>query len=281
MKASERADAIRLRREGRRYSDLTRKFGVAKSTLWRWLKAEGLVETQPQRQTELRQLAQQKAVEAIRRKHAQKMATILQAARQEIRPVTVEELRLIGAALYWAEGSKQRESRPSSQVIFSNTDPRMLQVFVEFLIKCCGVEYTSLYFQIYLHQTADADKARHYWSSALGIEAIRTAPVIWKRHNPKTVRKNVRERYHGLLRIVVRGSTDLNRRMAGWATAIHESLGSGAMVAHLALDQKIPGSIPGSPAIVYLDNGESFEVRDEHTEGTRVRVAEYGAMTYT
>jgi hypothetical protein len=40
-----------------------------------------------------------------------------------------------------------------------------------------------------------------------------------KRHNPQTVRKNVGENYHGCLRIVVHRSSDLYRRIEGWATA--------------------------------------------------------------
>ena len=36
-------------------------------------------------------------------------------------------------------------------------------------------------------------------------------------HNPKTVRKNVGERYRGCLRIDVRRSSDLYRKIEGWA----------------------------------------------------------------
>ena len=41
-----------------------------------------------------------------------------------------------------------------------------------------------------------------------------------KRHNPKTVRKNVGEDYHGRLRIDVRRSSGLYRQIEGWAEAI-------------------------------------------------------------
>jgi hypothetical protein len=40
-----------------------------------------------------------------------------------------------------------------------------------------------------------------------------------KRHNPVTVRKNVGETYHGCLRIDVKRSADLYRRIEGWASA--------------------------------------------------------------
>jgi hypothetical protein len=43
-----------------------------------------------------------------------------------------------------------------------------------------------------------------------------------KHHNPKTTRGNVGETYHGCLRIEVRRSGELYRKIEGWA--------SGAMV---------------------------------------------------
>lgn len=39
-----------------------------------------------------------------------------------------------------------------------------------------------------------------------------------KHHNPKTVRMNVAETYRGCLRIDVRRSGELYRRIEGWAT---------------------------------------------------------------
>jgi hypothetical protein len=40
-----------------------------------------------------------------------------------------------------------------------------------------------------------------------------------KRHNPKTMRKNVGEDYHGCLRIDVHRSADLYRQIEGWAAS--------------------------------------------------------------
>ena len=57
-------------------------------------------------------------------------------------------------------------------------------------------------------------------------------------------------------------SSALNRRITGWIAGVNDALGSGVMVTRLTLDQKTPGSTPGSPAIIRLDNGDPFEVRD-------------------
>jgi len=46
-------------------------------------------------------------------------------------------------------------------------------------------------------------------------------PPEWtQRHNPKTVRKNTGDEYHGCLRIDVRRSSGLYRRIEGWSAAI-------------------------------------------------------------
>ena len=218
MRGSERTEAVVLRRSGTTYHEIMQHFGIAKSTLWRWLKAEGLVDGQSQQYTERRLLAQKKAAEAVRQKRLARTNAILSQASQDIGVLTKRELLLIGTALYWAEGAKQKESKTqvSEQVVFANSDPRMLRVFIRFLERCCGIRSSELNFRVYLHDTADAMEARNYWFNQLRIAAITTAPITWKRHKPTRFRTNVGTNYHGLLRIVVRKSTDLNRRMSGW-----------------------------------------------------------------
>ncbi len=47
-----------------------------------------------------------------------------------------------------------------------------------------------------------------------------TGPAL-KRHNPRTVRKNVGADYHGCLIVGVRQSADLYRRIEGWVRRDH------------------------------------------------------------
>ena len=228
MKRAQRVGAIQLRRNGADYPAILSQLNVAKSTLWRWLKSEGLVETHPQRLIECKRLAQQKAAAVVKANRIARTQAIVEAARRDIGSLTNRELLVIGTALYWVEGAKQKESSPpqaSERVVFSNTDPRMLRLFVKFLNECCEVPSSTLTFRIYLHETANAEVARAYWSTQLGLEAIRTTPLTWKRHKPAMRRTNVGEKYHGLLRIVVRKSTNLNRRIQGWTNALCAAVG--------------------------------------------------------
>lgn len=250
MKRSDRDEAIQLRRSGATYETVLQRFGMAKSTLWRWLKAEGMVETQPQRLTELKRMAQKKGAATVKAARLARTQAIVEQARQEVGLLTLRELWLMGVVLYWGEGAKQKPGNVSASVTFANSDPRACRLFLDWLKQICGIGKDQLIFEIYLHETANAQRARAYWAQQLEITIEQLTRVRWKRHRPATRRTNVGDSYYGLMRIKVRRSTALNRRITGWILGICDSLGSGVMVTHLALDQKIPGSIPGSPALL-------------------------------
>lgn len=65
------------------------------------------------------------------------------------------------------------------------------------------------------HESADASKAERFWAALAGVGPSVFQPATLKRHNPKTVRKNVGEAYGGRLVIHVTKSADLYRRMEG------------------------------------------------------------------
>jgi hypothetical protein len=54
----------------------------------------------------------------------------------------------MGCMLFWAEGSKSRNS-----VKFTNSDPDMLQLFVRFLRECYSVRDEQLTFAVNVHLT--------------------------------------------------------------------------------------------------------------------------------
>lgn len=136
------------------------------------------------------------------------------------------ELFLIGVILYWAEGSKEKEYKPGSTFAFSNMDSKMIQVLLIWLFKVCKIKKNMLIFNIFLHESSRnrLGVVREYWSKVTGFPVDRFKSVYWKTNKLKTSRKNTKEKYYGVLKIKVKRSSWLVRKIAGWSEGIFEKV---------------------------------------------------------
>ena len=84
------------------------------------------------------------------------------------------------------------------------------------------------YAAVYIHESADVAAAQQFWLDLTGLPDIQFRRPTLKRHNPRTVRKNTGQDYHGCLVIKVRRSAELYRQIEGWASAAMTALGGTA-----------------------------------------------------
>jgi transposase-like protein len=143
-------------------------------------------------------------------------------AHHEVGPLTERELLLIGAALYWAEGSKDKPWRRNGAVVLINSDVSVLRVYLAWLA-LLGVARSALDFRLSIHESADVSTQERWWRDALGLGDAVFKKAILKRHNPKTVRRNVGENYHGCLIIRVARSRALYDAIDGWWRGIADA----------------------------------------------------------
>jgi plasmid stabilization system protein ParE len=113
-------------------------------------------------------------------------------------------------------------------VSFINSDPSLIQFFLRFL-DVAGVSRDRLIFRVYIHERSDVDAAERFWQELTGATATQFRPPTLKRHNPKTLRRRTGDDYHGCLRIDVRSSMDLYRRIEGWARGAMSAAGRPAL----------------------------------------------------
>ena len=248
-KRSERAQALELRRQGISYYEIMQRLDIAKSTLWRWLKSEGMVDPQYQHFTELKRIAQRKAVAVIKASRLARTRTTIEQAKAEVGDLSRRDLWLIGVVLYWAEGTKQKPHNVAQRVAFSNSDPAMVRLFMIWLREICQLSAEQLSFELYIHESGNIESARTFWAATLQVPVQRLR-VRLKRHNLSPHRRNIGERYVGLVRITVPRSVNLNRRIAGWVDGVCRCLGESANGKPSDFGSEYPGSIPGSPAIL-------------------------------
>ncbi|MFA5934564.1 MAG: hypothetical protein WC827_01605 [Candidatus Paceibacterota bacterium] len=214
--------AINLRKSGKTYSEILKIIPVAKSTLSEWLRDVGIAKHQKQAFTEKRRLASLSGGLARKRQRIELSKGILNSSETEIGKISDRELWLIGTALYWAEGSKEKEYAPGSGIKFSNSDPKMIIVFLKWLTKICKIQEGQMGFEIYIHDNHrnEVQRFKEYWSNMTGFDIKFFDTVYFKKNIIKTKRKNIGDLYFGLLRVKVLKSSTLNRKVQGWVNGI-------------------------------------------------------------
>jgi len=226
-KMKQKEKAISLRKRGKTYSEILKKVPVAKSTLSLWLRDVGLAKKQKQRISKKRREAQIRGGKARYDERVERTQSIFNDAKKDVGRLTKKDLWLMGTMLYWAEGSKEKAHNiGGARLEFMNSDPYMIAVYMRWLREVLNVVNSDIVVSIYIHKNSkhrEEDVIR-YWAYWAGVSKSQITYIYYKKHNPKTIRKNTNEDYYGALRVVVRRSVYLNRKVAGWIRAINEQL---------------------------------------------------------
>lgn len=169
MKNLEREKARELRRKGYSLRTISSGLGCSKSSISLWIRDIPLTREQIRRLRTNQEKGRARAAnhpngpkakwEAIRREVAK------EAAYDIPRRCSREKLRLVGTALYWAEG--YRASR--NVVSFTNSDPKMVRLMIDFFKKVCKVASTKFRAGVHLHPHLNGKKAERFWSKVSGI----------------------------------------------------------------------------------------------------------------
>lgn len=76
------------------------------------------------------------------------------------------KLKLLGTALYWAEGYKTEKSKG---IDFANSDSNMVLLFFRFLREVCHIDENRIKVLLYSHDEYLVVEQRLYWSNLLKI----------------------------------------------------------------------------------------------------------------
>jgi transcriptional regulator with XRE-family HTH domain len=204
--------ARELRLQGWTYDQIQVELGCSKSSISLWVR--DLPKPERKRSTEEATEIARRGWEAkLRIRDAERQRT-KEAAGQAIGKLSSRELFLVGVSLYWAEGGKDKPYDRRENVAFVNSDPTMIQVFLAWL-DLLEIERERLRFTVMIHEKADVAAAEQYWADLVGADRHAFNKTTLKKHNPKTVRKNVGDSYRGCLVIKVLKGADLYRRIEG------------------------------------------------------------------
>ena len=226
-KIEQKNKAIELRKQGLSYTEILQQIPVAKSSLSLWLKSDKLAKSQRQGLTAKKLAGMKRGWESCHRKRVLLTEEIKNTAEKEIDNLTKRELWLIGTALYWGEGNKEKEGRPGSGVKFSNSDPRMIKIFLKWLFEIIQEKREKIYLEIYIHENYKnrLNQVIGYWSDCTGFAKNNFIHIYFKKNKINTKRKNIGKNYYGLLRVGVKSSSILQRKIEGWIDGIYKHCG--------------------------------------------------------
>ncbi|MEV7364881.1 terminase gpP N-terminus-related DNA-binding protein [Streptomyces sp. NPDC004279] len=206
----ERARELRL--QGWTYDRIETELGCSRSSVSLWVR--DLPRPERKRSREEASAISNRGWEEKLRIRDEERRRAKKAAEQAIGVLSPRELFLVGVGLYWAEGGKDKPYDRRETVTFVNSDPGMIEVFLAWL-DLVGVERGRLRFTVMIHENADVAGAEQYWAGLVGADRSAFNKTTLKKHNPRTVRKNVDDSYRGCLVIKVLKGADLYRRIEG------------------------------------------------------------------
>jgi hypothetical protein len=169
-KPKERAEARRLRREeGMPIKRIATRLGVSPSSVFHWTKDIVLDPDQinrnlygPTGPQNPEQIAKRMATWAAN--HRARRVSHQQAGREKARAGD-DPLHIAGCMLYWAEGSKSRNT-----VRFANSDPNMLRFFAEFLRSFdLAASDFSVRLNVYLNNGLSLREVEDFWLAELQL----------------------------------------------------------------------------------------------------------------
>ncbi len=171
--------AVELRQHGKSYGEIKKLLNIkSKGTLSYWFRNLELSQAAKKLLRENNLVAHQRGLFAFNKRRTNTILAenkkLFAEAAQSIPKISQRELALIGAALYWGEGTT-RERRANHSISFTNSDHRMIQVFMRYLREVLLIPEERVFVAIHIHPNISESEARIFWSKATKLPPARFA----------------------------------------------------------------------------------------------------------
>jgi len=216
--------AIHLRQNGKTCGEIISILSAPKSTVWSWIKD---IRLSNKIKKQISEKAKQKSREniihyntKIRPVEAAKIRdTWTEESKKEIGGISNESLKLIGTALYWAEGNTKNRNR----IQFSNCDPLLIKVAIKFFRETCRVLDDKICARVHIYPGMDYKKVMKFWSKTTNLRKKNFYPpqIQISRASKGKMPRNTLP--YGTLHLTVL-STELASRVKGWIQGIAEKI---------------------------------------------------------
>ncbi len=220
-KSKEKIQAINLRREGESIKDIAKKLKVSKSSTSDWCRHIKLTQKQI---TDLEKKTENKryrgALKGARIQLERRLAEVKQLKKEGseiIKSISKRDLLLIGAGLYWGEGTKQRKTR------ITNSDPKIIKFTIKWFKDIWKIPIEQLTVQVLINEIHQKRIfcVEEYWSKITKIPKEQFTKTTLIKSKNKKIYKNFNDHY-GTFVITVRRGGNLQHKISGLLDSIAE-----------------------------------------------------------
>ncbi len=165
-KVAEQERARELRARGWTVREIEDELGVSRSSVSIWVRDVGFDEEAWRARVGERRTHgwSKRGPNGLSRRKQAEIERLVDEGRERIGTLTEKEFLVAGVALYAGEGGKS-----PGDVMFANSDPRMILFFVSWLRRFFDIDESRLRLRLYLHEGLDLDAANRFWSELAGI----------------------------------------------------------------------------------------------------------------
>ncbi|OGM93800.1 hypothetical protein A2935_02700 [Candidatus Wolfebacteria bacterium RIFCSPLOWO2_01_FULL_47_17b] len=208
--------AIALRKKGLSYNEIRQQVPISKSSLSLWLKHIRLSPKHRARlYTKQIQILSRGTPSQVKRRKRE-IALLNENARKEISlPLSLETHRFIGAALYWAEGSKTKNFE------ITNSDPVLIAFMTRWFERMFGVSPSTLKAYLNIYSQQNETEVKQFWSEITKIPIENFGKSFIKPASKGFKRNNL---YYGTIKVYVPKGTDMRHKTFAWIQAALQDL---------------------------------------------------------
>jgi len=187
-------EALRLRKNGYSYEEISKKLKIAKSSAYLWCNQVVLNEKAKKRISGRMAIGIKKAKEVLKTKKDNIMKIISDNSNNYVSKIesNKEFNKLLCSFLYWGEGSKNTNS-----LIFTNSNPKMICSYLNLLRESFELDESKFRALVHVHEYHEDIEIKKYWSKITNIPLSQFSKSYLKPHTSK----NIREGYKGTISI--------------------------------------------------------------------------------
>jgi hypothetical protein len=175
--------ALALRKQEMSYSQIETILGVGKGTLSAWLKDYPLSKERINQLSWSNKRRIERYRETRKRTKDKRLNEFYLEQKKSVFPFSRRDLFIAGLFLYWGEGSKTI----SREVSVSNTDPSMINFFIEWATNYLKIPKEKICITLHLYNDMDINEVITFWSKKLKIPKNQFSKPYIKQTSLKSV----------------------------------------------------------------------------------------------